>query len=447
MNQYNEHVHRAKDNSEIHKLVKNLICDYLVKNEYKETLEMFKREAQVEAEASKTDFSSLVELISMLTKIIDTRCGRLKVGADIYRIEAIMMKIITEKQRCMQIISTSKPGAFHDPRPMRAPVEYERRGSPTHARGPGDAQHGLYVRQRLAQRVSFPQQETSLENSNFKLIKTLKVHQSKIHCSALAPRALILFTGGLDLTMSIVNLKTYEYSIEKFHKAIRLCKVRELSGEIVVGVGFLDQELQLFRCLGDRKLQHINGIQTPGAAITAFDFSDTNLYTADADGKLVIWTIHGKFVSMHQSSPKIVDICHFMPNNLIINESHKISVLNLATYETAKVVMNSGANYVKRCDSMLVIVNQNVVNIYNQSYERIDFFEFQKNVKAATWVSGNIVVGYENSICLNGQMTTSLKIHTTPLSTLDLFSMADIPYLVSGSCDGELKICELIGCI
>lgn len=448
MNQY-EYVGREKDDTDVHKIIKNLIADYLLKYKYSETLDVFKREAQLEADPSKTDFSSIVELISMFTKIIDTRCGRLKTGSDIHRIEAIMMKIMAEKQRCMQIVSTPKTGLLHDPRPIRPleRVEYDRRrASPSYSRQPPEVPpYNFYGRQRYGPRPNFYPPDAVLENGTFKLVKALRPHQDRILCSSLAPKALILFTGSLDLTMVIVSLKSHDYNVEKFHKAIRLCRVKETSNEIMVAVGFLDQELQLFRCTGDRKLQHVNGIQTPGAAIMAFDFSDTNLYTADADGKLVVWTIHGKFVSMYQCSPKINDMCYFL-NTLITSELHKISAIETTNHEIIKVLANSGANHIRRCDNLILVVQQNIVSIYNQSYEKVDFLEFSKTIRTASYVNGNIVLGYENAICFNGLPNTSLKIHSARLTTLDFFYMLDVPYIVSGSSDGELRICELLTC-
>ncbi|KAL0265663.1 UNVERIFIED_CONTAM: hypothetical protein PYX00_011377 [Menopon gallinae] len=442
MNQY-EYASREKDESDVHKTVKNLIADYLLKYKYNETLDVFKREAQLESDTSKADFSSIVELISMFTKIIDTRCGRLKTGSDIHRIEAIMMKIMAEKQRCMQIISTPKTGLLHDPRPIRPleRVEYDnrRRASPSYSRQPPDVPpYNFYGRQRYGARPNFYPPDTILENGTFKLVKALRPHQDRILCSALAPKALVLFTGSLDLTMAIINLKTHDYNIEQFHKAIRICKVKETSSEVIVAVGFLDQELQIFRCTGDRKLQHVNGIQTPGAAIIAFDFSDTNLYTADADGKLVVWTIHGKFVSMYQCSPKINEMCYFS-NTLITSEHHKISAIETTNHEVIKVLANSGANHIRRCDNLILIVQQNIVSIYNQSYEKVDFLEFSKTIRTASYVNGNIVLGYDNAICFNGLPNTSLKIHSARLMTLDFFYMLDVPYIISGSSDGELK--------
>ncbi|KCZ81274.1 hypothetical protein H312_01270 [Anncaliia algerae PRA339] len=404
---------------ELNKLLNELILDYLTKQGYNETIEVFQKETGLEA-PSKTEFSSLRELITMFISTLDTRCGKIRQGPDFNRIEAVMMRINAEKQRCLQVVSPNKLTFSNEP--MRS-----------------------YVSPRLRRTIPEPPKERFMspedENLDCKVVKSCRIHQLKINTGIISPCNNLLITGGNDCSINIYNLLTHENFNKQIHKPIKMLKMREIGNEILIATGFLDSELQLFK-YSNHNLVHINGIQTPGAAIVGFEFAENCLFTVDCDGKFVNWSFSGKFISMHQLIGNILDMVYFA-NHLIINEVNKVTFLNLGSKEGNKLFLNHSVSVVKKVNDFLLIAFQNVVQIYNSSFEVIEMVEAPKAVKSATILkSGQVVFACENFIMVNGK-NMPLKLFNSPVLNLDAYCERESQYLSVTSFDGEIKIVKI----
>lgn len=405
---------------DVKKLINELILDYLTKNEYKESSETFKKESGAEL-AGKSEISSLKELVSMFLATLDTRCGKIRQGPEFSRIEAAMLRINAEKQRCMQVVSANKFNYVTDP--PRPPYV-----SPIQRRN---------VVEPLKER--FVMQED--DNLDLKVLKTMKIHQIKTNTGILSPANNFLLTGGNDFSLNIFNLVTHESFNKQIHKPIKMLKIREIGNEILIATGFLDSELQLFK-YSNHCLTHVNGIQTPGAAIVGFEFAENCLFTVDVDGKFINWSFSGKFISMHQLPGNILDIVYFA-NHLIISEVNKVTILNLSSKEGNKLFLGHPINFLKKVNDFLVIGYQNVIQVYNSSFEVIETVEAPKIVKAATLTkNGQVVYACDNFIAIFGK-TQPFKLFGSPVLTLDAYFDREGQHLAVTSLEGEIKIVKI----
>lgn len=405
---------------EVKKLINELIFDYLSKNDYKESTETFQRETGVEL-VSKNEISSLKELVTMFLATLDTRCGKVRHGPEFSRIEAAMMRINAEKQRCLQVVSPNKLNFISEP-PRQAYV------SPAQRRSVIEPTKERFVM-------------TDDENLELKIIKSMRIHQIKINTGILAPNNSFLVTGGNDFSLNIFNLITHESFNKQIHKPIKMLKIREIGNEILIATGFLDSELQLFKYT-NHNLAHVNGIQTPGAAIVGFEFTENCLFTVDVDGKFVNWSFTGKFISMHQLAGNILDIVYFA-GHLVISEVNKVTYLNLSSKEGNKLFLNHAITVLKKVNDYLLIGFQNVIQIYNSNFEVIEAVEAPKLVKSATMLkNGHIVYACENFVMVHGKIQP-FKLFNSPVLTLDAYSDRDDQFLAVTSLEGEIKVVKL----
>ncbi|KRH92140.1 putative WD40/YVTN repeat-like domain, LisH dimerization motif protein, partial [Pseudoloma neurophilia] len=83
-----------------------LIYEYLSKNNYSETADVFKREAQVEEHAQTDSGPVLLTWFEMFDDICKIRSGKSKAFDTLTRVEAIMVKLENDKTRCNKHLIT-----------------------------------------------------------------------------------------------------------------------------------------------------------------------------------------------------------------------------------------------------------------------------------------------------------------------------------------------------
>lgn len=326
-----------------------LIYEYLLKNNFKKTAEMFQEETGISLSNLNDSKPALRRWYDIFIETAETRSGLGNAPDALDRIEGIMMRLENEKRRHSRIRSIiNKP-----PPAVRRTEPYSGSSSPIiHPKTHSIMQHSPQIPAQI------PAQVPAL----LKEIKKIDLGIAPLISSVFCPVKNVLVVYSSDLQFHFYNLATnmIEFDFCIGPRPLKYFKVRE--NKEIIYIAYATDEFSIRLCKYEHMKKEDVKVFDFDTAFKSFCLSSDTLYVLE-DGYIKSFTFLGMSTGKSKASHVLSIEC--AGNKLLIADSTKVSEYDIR--------LNVELNILARCRfPVMKVKNDEIFLVLNDSIQVFD---------------------------------------------------------------------------